>query len=438
MSIKDHQPDAPETEQFNPPHFARILLVTGIVLLAANLRAAITSVGPLIGVLRADIGLSDGLAGLLTALPLLAFRALSPLAPGLARRWGMERTLFVSLIILAAGIAVRSLPNAFLLFLGTAALGSAIAVCNVLLPGLVKRDFPTQVGRMTGLYSGVMGVGASLASGVSVPLAQMFIFGWRTALAFWALPALLATIVWLPQLYAQRRTPSTLNDPATTTQSPLVGSPSVESPPVGSFSVGSPPLRGPARPAIWRSPLAWQITLFMGLQSFCFYAVISWLPTFLRDEGMSSTTAGWMSSLLQLTGFLSTFLTPILAGRRPDQRLFVVIFVLFDLVAFVGLLLTGSTLAPLWIILLGAGQGAYLALALLFFVLRAPDARRAAELSGMAQSLGYLLAAGGPFLFGFLHQLTHSWTPSLLMLIAFILLLLLAGLGAGRNKLVAV
>src|SRR5579859_596033 len=427
MSIKDHQPDAPETEKRNPPHFARILLVTGIVLLAANLRAAITSVGPLIGVLRADVGLSDGLAGLLTALPLLAFAALSPLAPGLARRWGMERTLFVSLIILAAGIAVRSLPNAFLLFLGTAALGSAIAVCNVLLPGLVKRDFPTQVGRMTGLYSGVMGVGASLASGVSVPLAQMFIFGWRTALAFWALPALLATIVWLPQLYAQRRTSSTLNDPATTTQSPLVGS----------SSVGSPPLRGPARPAIWRSPLAWQITLFMGLQSFCFYAVISWLPTFLRDEGMSSTTAGWMSSLLQLTGFLSTFLTPILAGRRPDQRLFVVIFVLFDLVAFVGLLLTGSTLAPLWIILLGAGQGAYLALALLFFVLRAPDARRAAELSGMAQSLGYLLAAGGPFLFGFLHQLTHSWTPSLLMLIAFILLLLLAGLGAGRNKLVA-
>jgi CP family cyanate transporter-like MFS transporter len=184
---------------------------------------------------------------------------------------------------------------------------------------------------------------------------------------------------------------------------------------------------------LWRSPLAWQITLFMGLQSLVFYAIITWLSAILRDQGMSATSAGWIVSLFQLVGIPSTFLVPMLAGRRPTQRVLVVAIGILCLTAYAGLLTTGTTLIPLWIALLGFGQGACISLALMFFILRTSNAAQAAELSGMAQSIGYLLAAGGPVLFGLLHDLTHAWTIPLLTLVAATIGILCSGLGAARN-----
>src|ERR671914_348397 len=177
-----------------------VLLVFGIVLLAANLRPALTGVAPLIGQIRTDTGISNGVAGLLTTLPLLAFGLLSPIAPRVARLFGMERVLLASLLVLVAGILLRWAGAVEALFLGTVVLGAAIAVANVLLPSLVKREFPEHAGLMTSVYSTSLGISAALADGVSVPLTQLAGIGWRGALAVWAIPALLAGVAWLPQL----------------------------------------------------------------------------------------------------------------------------------------------------------------------------------------------------------------------------------------------
>jgi CP family cyanate transporter-like MFS transporter len=382
-----------------------VLLVLGIVLLAANLRTALTSVAPLIGEIRTDTGISNGAAGLLTTLPLLAFGVLSPVVPWLARRFGMERLLLASLLVLAAGILLRSAGVAAL-FLGTAVLGAAITVGNVLLPGLVKRNFPGRAGLMTSVYSTAMGISAALAAGASVPLASLTGMGWRGALALWALPAFLAAVAWLPQLRRSDR-PANTSTP--------------------SFGIGG----------LRRSPLAWQVTLFMGLQSLAYYVTLAWLPEILIEEGMSAGRAGWLLALAQAVAIVTMFIAPVLAGRRSSQRGLVVASVGLSGAGTLGLLVAGSAASILWVVLLGLGQGACFSLALTFFALRAPDPQHAAALSGMAQSVGYLLSAGGPFLFGVLRDATGAWTVPLALLLAITACLLIAGLGAARDAHVA-
>ena len=379
------------------------LLVLGIVLLAANLRPALTGVPPLIGQIRADTGISNGVAGLLTTLPLLAFGLLSPIAPRVARRFGMERVLLASLLVLVAGILLRWVGAMAALFLGTLVLGAAIAVSNVLLPGLVKREFPEHAGLMTSVYSTSLGISAALAAGVSVPLAQLAGIGWRGALAVWALPALLAGVAWLPQL-GRSDHPA---DPAARS------SPGVSD--------------------LWRSPLAWQVTLFMGLQSLSYYVTLTWLPEILQAEGMGAARAGWMLGLSQAVAIVTMFLAPMIAERRPSQRGVVGVAVGMSGVGALGLLVAGSTASTLWVVLLGLGQGAAFSLALTFFALRAPDPGHAAALSGMAQSVGYLLAAGGPFLFGVLRDVTGTWRVPLALLLTVTICLLIAGIGAARD-----
>src|ERR671921_107074 len=379
------------------------LHVMGIVLLAANLRPALTGVAPLIGQIRADTGMSNGEAGLLTTLPLLAFGLLSPVAPRVARRFGMERVLLAGLLVLVAGILLRWADAVAALFLGTVVLGAALAVANVLLPRLVKREFPEQAGLMTSVYSPSLGISAAFAAGVSVPLAQLAGIGCRGALAVWAVPALLAGVAWLPQLGRN-------DDPE---------NPSARS----SLGVGD----------LWRSPLAWQVTLFMGLQSLAYYVTLTWLPEFLQAEGMGAARAGWMLGLSQAVAIVTMFLAPMIAERRPSQRGVVVVAVGISGVGALGLLVAGSTASTLWVVLLGLGQGASFSLELPFFALRTPDPGHAAALSGMAQSVGYLLAAGGPFLFGVLRDATGSWKLPLALLVAVTVCLLIAGLGAARD-----
>ena len=374
-----------------------LLLVLGIMVLAANLRPALTGVAPLIGEIRADTGISYGVAGLLTTLPLLAFALLSPVAPLVARRFGMERALLASLLVLAAGILLRWAEAVAALFLGTAILGAAIALGNVLLPGLVKREFPEHAGLMTSVYTASLGISAALAAGVSVPLAQLNGIGWRGALAVWAVPAFLAGVAWLPQLGRSDR-------PADAVAR-----------------------RPPATRDLWRSPLAWQVTLFMGLQSLAYYVTLTWLPEILQDGGMDASGAGWMLGLSQAVAILAMFLAPVMAERKPSQRRVVAVAVGMSGTGVLGLLVAGSTATTLWVVLLGLGQGASFSLALTFFALRAPDHEHAAALSGMAQSVGYRLAAGGPFLFGVLRDATGSWRVPLALLLAVTVCLLIAG-----------
>ncbi|MCQ6558798.1 CynX/NimT family MFS transporter [Paenibacillus mendelii] len=386
----------------------RVLLVLGLIFIALNLRAPLTAVGPLIGSIRDSVNISNTLAGTITTFPLLAFALLSPFTPLLARRFGTERVVLVALCILAGGIILRSVSGAGTLFGGTILLGLAIAVCNVLLPSLVKREFPHRVGLMTGVYSVSMNMCGAIASGISVPIAVNLGLGWRGALGCWAVLVLLSILVWLPQLR-----PGTDKHKAA-------------EPVRVQRSSGSS--------SMWRSGLAWQVTLFMGLQSTIFYIVITWFPQILVDRGMSSDSAGWMVSLMQFALLPITFIIPILAGRMESQRILVMITVVLYLVGIGGFFFGGNGFVPLWSIILGVAIGSSFSLAMMFFSLRTRDAHDAAKLSGMAQSIGYLLAAAGPTLFGMLHDQTGSWNMPFLLLAAASLLILGCGLSAAQNR----
>ncbi len=386
-----------------------MFIVASVLLVASNLRASITAVGPLLDTIQEGVGLSTGVAGLLTAVPLLAFAALSPVAPGLSGRLGIERVLFGALLLLAAGILLRSSTSTHplvALFGGTLAIGLAIALGNVLLPSLIKRDFPARTGLMTGLYTATMNTAAALASGISVPLASGLGIGWSGALALWTLPVLAAALLWIPRLRVGPRRGDTRH-------------------------------RSLARSGLWSSALAWQVTLFMGLQSVVFYVSITWLPAILRDGGLAAAQAGWMVSIMQLVAIPAAFFAPVLAERGASQRMVIVCASTLSGVGILGLLLSaGGAGVILCVILLGLGQGACISLALTLFALRAPDPGRAAELSSMSQTFGYLLAAAGPPAFGLLHEASGSWSLPLLALLAVTVGLAASGLGAGRDALV--
>lgn len=379
-------------------------IILGIVLIAMIMRSPLTSVGPLIGSIRESLGLSNATAGLLTTLPLLAFALLSPFAPLLARRFGVERTLLYALVLLMVGIAIRSLAATASLFAGTALIGLAIAVCNVLIPSLVKRNFAHQVGLMTGVYSVSMNLSGAIASGVSIPVARDLGFGWNGALGIWGVFVLLAALFWLPQARASG------------------GS---------AVAATSGVLK---RRSLWRSPLAWMVTIFMGMQSLLFYVLVAWLPEMMTSRGLSEDSAGWMLSLFQTAALPVAFIVPIVAGRMKNQRLLVIIMTILLFVSLGGLYFGGNALISLWTVLLGIAGGCAFSLAMIFLSLRTKDAHDTVSLSGMSQSVGYLLAATGPILFGLLHDITASWNPPLLLLLVVSALLLLSGLGASRNR----
>ncbi len=379
-------------------------IILGIVLIALTMRSPLTSVGPLVGSIRESLGLSNAAAGLLTTLPLLAFALLSPFAPILARRFGVERTLLYALVLLMAGIAIRSLSATASLFIGTALIGLAIAACNVLIPSLVKRDFAHQVGLMTGVYSVSMNLCGAIASGMSIPLARNLGFGWNGALAIWGILVLLVALFWLPQARTSRASAGTATSGAS------------------------------KRRSLWRSPLAWMVTIFMGTQSLLFYVLIAWLPEIMTSRGLDEDSGGWMLSLFQIAALPVAFIVPIVAGRMKNQRLLVIIMTVLLFVSLGGLYFGGNAFISLWTVLLGIGGGCAFSLAMIFLSLRTKDAFDSASLSGMSQSVGYLLAATGPILFGLLHDITASWNPPLLLLLGVSTLLLLAGWGASRNR----
>jgi CP family cyanate transporter-like MFS transporter len=381
------------------PSVSAVALLTALLAVAANLRPALTSVGPLIDVIRQDLGLSATVAGLLNSLPLFAFAAFSPLAH-FANRIGIERALMVAMLVLIAGILIRSFAGTPGLFGGTLLLGASIAVGNVLLPSAIKRDFPHRVSGITTAYAMMLGITAAIGSGVSVPLARILPGGWESALAFWALPTALALF---PLMLCLR-----VSDAAEATSKSYAAAP------------------------VWRSLIAWQVTLFMGLQSFSYYVAVSWFPSVLQDMGYSAGAAGWIVTFFQIVALAATLVMPALIQRSRDQRLLAAVTPLLIVVALLGMIVAPGA-ALLWIVILGFGNGPTMILALTFFGMRTRDHRQAAALSLMAQSIGYFIAALGPIIFGLLHDVSHGWTLPLLAMAAALLVQSAAGWGAGRN-----
>ncbi|SHF50035.1 MFS transporter, CP family, cyanate transporter [Salegentibacter echinorum] len=380
-----------------------IWLLTGILFIAINLRPALSSIGPLVDAIKHSLQLSETLLGLLTTLPLLAFGVISTITPLFTKRFGIGKTLMGALILLSLGIFIRSTAGVFGLYLGTTLLGIAIAFGNVLIPALTKQNFPDKAGLITSLHSATMSVGAAVAAGLSVPLANDLNLGWRGSLATWGLLSLLALFIWIPQIKRIKRSKARR-----------------------SFKAALKSLSG--------SRLVWQIAVYMGLQSLTFYVILAWLPAILLARGYDSEFAGWMLSLSQATGILGALIIPVWAGSRKDQRLVILTLVFFEIIGLIGLMLPDVGLTVVWVSLLGLVLGGTFGLALLLIVLRASDTETAAELSGMVQSIGYFIAATGPFMVGVIQEATQVWNYSLGLLIIIAAFKLIAGLGAGKPQ----
>jgi CP family cyanate transporter-like MFS transporter len=402
-----------------PPHPAALTtsLFIAIILVAANLRAGLTGVGPLLPAIEHATGLSETWGGLLVTLPLLTFAATSPLAGRSARRRGAPRILALSLPLLAVGLVVRSLPGTVFLFAGTVVIAAAIAVGNVLLPPVVRSTVPEhRIGQVTGAYVTAMGLVAAISSGVSVPLADVFPGGWRSALGCWALLVMVAIPAWLPHLRRGSGAGAGATTPAP------VPAPAQDASPHSPKPAATP----------WRSSLAWQVSLFMGLQSLGFYATISWLPSIVHDHGTPTAAAGWELFLFQAVGLLASGTLPLLTRRRVDQRLLAATASILTAAGF-ALLAIAPGLAVVTCVLTGFGSGATLVLALTFQGQRAAHGPQAAALAAMAQSVGYLVAAIGPLLLGALHGATNGWTVPVTLLAATACVQAVIGVGAGRD-----
>lgn len=388
------------------------MLLLGILLIAANLRPSITAVGPVLDDISSSLGLSNGVASVLISIPLLAFGLFSPVAPWIARRLGLEGSLAAALTLLALATVIRSLPWTPALWIGTALLGAAIAVMNVVLPSLVKHDYPNRVGQITGLYAAVLSGVAAIAAGVAVPIAGLAPEGWRLSLGIWAVLAVVGVGALAPQLRRSVRR-----------REPL---PPVELPVA---TDGPRPYRSP-----WTSAIGWQVTIFMGVQSIVYFTLITWLPSIEQSTGVSPATAGLHQFMLNTAGIVGSLLTAAAVHRRADDQRPVAAAAAVLIAIGIGGELAAPSLSAVWVCIMGLGTGASIALALSLFVLRAGHARQATELSGMAQSVGYLLAAAGPVAIGILHDATGSWAAALVAILGLVATQLVVSLLAARNR----
>lgn len=393
LQAEERQPISAETGR--PPvtpaaaghsPLGRILLGVSLVLIAFNLRPVFSSASALLPEIRTGYGLSPLGATVLTTLPVVCLGAFSPFAAKLAQRIGTERVLLGVLFLLALGTAMRGLSSSTLLFLGTALAGACIAIGNVLLPGLVKRDFSDRAALMTGCYTMALCAGAAGAAGFSVPLEGLFGGSLEATLAIWALPAFIVGLLWLPQAIGGR-------SQARRSSVQVIG--------------------------LWRDPVAWQVTLFMGLQSALAYCVFGWMVPILRERGLDGVTAGAIVSVSVMVQAASCLAAPHIAVRGKDQRLINVVLCGFAVVGLLGLLFAPLWGVWFWAVLQGMGQGGLIAVVMTVIVLRSRDAHVASHLSGMAQCVGYLLAAIGPLVVGLIRDWTggFAWCAVLFVLL---------------------
>jgi CP family cyanate transporter-like MFS transporter len=384
------------------------LLLTGILALAVNLRAMVASLPPVFPELQSVLHVSAGDLAVLATVPVLCFASFSGAGAPLSRRFGEERVLGTALALIAAGLVLRGLAPSGLLFPGTIIAGAGVALMNVLLPSLVKRRAPDRAGLLIGLYLLALSGGAIVASLVAVPVftaAGGGLAGTRLSLGLWAIPAIIAAIIWLPQLRYR-----TLPEAAER----------------AGRQVGALAMR--------RHALAWQVTLFMGLQSLSYYAALSWFPTMFRDRGASAAYAGTLLALMNLGNAVTALAIPVLAQRAADQRWLAAWAVTAIAAGLAGAGFGPYGLAAGFMVLLGLGQGASLGLGIFYTMARAPDPVVAASLSAFTQGAGYLIASAGPLLIGFVHTATGGWTVPVALLLGIAVLQLITGWLAGRDR----
>jgi len=377
-------------------------ILVGLVLLSFNLRPAAVSVGPVLEEVRDGLGMSAAAAGLLTSLPVIAFAVLGALAPASARRFGPHRVTFVALLAAAAGLLGRALVDhqAAFLALSLLALGG-MAMANVLIPSLVKRHYPDRLGTLTSVYTTALAVGLTSAFVLTVPIAEAF-GSWRAGLGAWAVLALVAAVPWIGLV--RHDAP----DPAAPVSARIVRFGDVA-----------------------RTRLGWAMALFFGLQSMQAYAIFGWFATLWRDNGFSPAVAGALVGVVAGISIPLSAWVPRLVARPGEQRAVLFAVMLMYPVAYLGLVVAPHSLAVLWALVLGAGTTTF-PMVLTLIGLRAATPEGTAALSSFTQSVGYLLAAVGPFGVGVLHDVSGGWTVPLVALAVLVLPMLVLGTYVAR------
>jgi CP family cyanate transporter-like MFS transporter len=391
---------------------AAAVLTVGLVVIALNLRIGVASVGPVLTSIRDNLRLSATAVSLLTTIPVVAFGAFAFLAPWLTRRLGMHQLLGLAMAALAVGIGLRRQPSLASLFAGTIIVGASIAVANVVMPAVIKHDFPGRIGPWMSVYSTALFLSAAIADGLTVPLLPVVGGQWRPALALWTIPAVAACLLWLPQFFQASRQDDLPREAA--------GPPSMSA--------------GPSFRVILTDPVAIAVTTYMGIQCTGYYVTLTWLPTLLRDHGMAPHSAGWMLSYSAFPGIVAALASPAAAKRIRPTWVPVAVSVLCYAAAYAGLAIAPVHASYLWMTLLGLGQGASISLSLSYIAWRSPDARHTAHVSTMAQGFGYLLASLGPLGIGAIHAASGSWTVPLVVLAALLVPQLVAGALASRER----
>ena len=367
------------------PSKKNLLLLTGILCIALNLRGSLTSVSAVLDLIRDDLSLSPAQAGFITTLPMLAFAFFSPVASRLSKKLSLEIVLLLALLLLIYGIVTRSLGGIVLLFSGTLAIGIAIAMINVLLPVLVKRDVPEQVTTVTALYVLAMGIGSGASTYFTLPTLHIaygyhihYLPEWALALLSNLIFPFLALVIWLPQLRQSKHSASLASE-------------------------------SPSHTYLWCTKSAWCISLCLSLNAFMSYVVFSWLPAMVTEFGYSAHDGAVMQGWCQLgTGLPALLIIPVLK-KFNDLRLLAMTMPVITLVCLTGILKTPA-FAAIWSLLLGIGLGGGFITVLSLIGLRTHDTHQAATLSGKTQCLGYLFGAAGPVLIGQLHDITNGWT----------------------------
>ncbi len=387
--------------KLEPEPRSKLLLAASLVLIAFNIRIVFSSLSTVLPEIMRTNNLSASGASILTTLPVLCMGLFSFAAPGLAQRYSAERVILGSMAVLTIGTSLRGFQTTPTLFLAALLTGSSIAMINVLLPGLVKRDFPGKAPLMTGLYTMALCLGAASAAALTVPIERIFNHSWATALAVWAIPGVLVTALWAP--YAIAAQPARRN---------MV------------FVV-----RG-----LMKDRLAWQVTLFMGLQSALAYITFGWLAPILRDRGLDDVSAGVALSISVLGQMIACLFVPSIAMRFRDQKLVNVLLCAAAAVSFIGCAVL--PLSTVWVLvaLLGLSQGGMLSMGMTAIIMRAPDIHVAAKLSGMVQGVGYTLAALGPLLVGMLHGWSGTFASTAILFAALAAGSGINGWAAGSNR----
>lgn len=395
------------------------LLVVALLAMAVHLRPAATSIGPVLAEMQADLGFNDTVAGLLTAMPGIGFASVGVFAGALGARLGLSRALATALLLTAAGLLGRAFmvePAGFLA-LSLLAIGG-MAVGNVLVPPFIKANFGLRTARMTSLYTVALAIGAALPALLNGWLITLP-GGWRASIGAWGSTALLALVPWVALVVWDRRGEARGEDPV------------ADAPDSRTTSSDAPPSLG----RLLRSRTALALALFFGTQSMHAYVAFGWLGQAYRDGGLDAGSASLMLAIYLVFGIPTGFVMPHVVHRVSDLRPVMVLMGSCSFVGFLGVLLLPTTLPWVWVVLLGI-SGAAFPVAITLITTKTRDHRVTMQVSAFVQSVGYVIAAAGPFLVGLTLDVFGSWHVPLIGLAASAIGLAVLGVLAASGPMV--